>query len=252
MTAYRDGLEHLADELRRLDLLIHLRLASMTLQNEAFPQAQAARTMYITRQEVDWLLAGDDGVPSDSAPAAQRAALDRLTAEIDARVRHSGRDGVELPLVALSRLLGLSAMEHDAIVICLAPELRRKYDRIYAYLQDDITRRRPSVDLVLEVLYATEQQRWQARSRFSESAPLLRHGILRAVDDLQSPSGSSGLAQFLALDPRICQFLLGDAGLDARLAGHARIFRPPGPAWEPDPRLRRAPAAPGGTPAADR
>jgi ATPase family associated with various cellular activities (AAA) len=235
VTAYRDGLDHLADELRRLDLRIHLRLASMTLQNEAFPYAQEARTVYITRQEVDWLLADHAEIQPAIAPAAERAALDRLTAEIDAKVRHSRRGGVELPLVALGRLFGLSAMEHDAIVICLAPELRRKYDRIYAYLQDDITRQRPSVDLVLELLYATEQERWRARSRLSAAAPLLRHGVLRPIDDPQSPSGASGLAQFLALDPRICQFLLGDAGLDARLAGHARVYRSPGPAWEPDP-----------------
>jgi|RhiMetdeSRZDD1v2_1073273.scaffolds.fasta_scaffold1065608_2 winged helix domain-containing protein len=31
-------------------------------------------------------------------------------------------------------------------------ELRRKYDTLYAYLQDDITRKRPSVDLVLDIL----------------------------------------------------------------------------------------------------
>ena len=235
MTAYRDGLEHLADELRRLDLLIHLRLASMNLQNEAFPDAQAARAVYITRQEVDWLLAEDAEVRPDTAPAAGQAALDRLTAEIEVRVRRGGRDGAELPLATLGRLFGLSAMERDAIVICLAPELRRKYDRIYAYLQDDITRRRPSVDLVLDLLYPTEQQRWRAQSRLSGAAPLLRHGILRTVEDPQSPSGSSGLAQFLALDPRICQFLLGDTGLDARLAGHARVYRSPDPAWEPDP-----------------
>ena len=131
-------------------------------------------------------------------------------------------------------------MERDAIVICLAPELRRKYDRIYAYLQDDITRRRPSVNLVLELLYPTEQQRWRAQSRLSGAAPLLRHGILRTVEDPQSPSGSSGLAQFLALDPRICQFLLGDAGLDAA-AGRPRQGLPfARPGLGARPRQRRA------------
>jgi AAA+ superfamily predicted ATPase len=43
------------------------------------------------------------------------------------------------------------------------------------------------------------------------------------VPDPGSPSGSTGLARFLALDPRICRFLLGGDGLDARLAGHARL-----------------------------
>ena len=112
----------------------------------------------------------------------------------------------------------------------MAPELRRKYDRLYAYLQDDITRKRPSVDLVLELACETEAERWRARALFSEKAPLLRGGLLRKIADPQSPSGSSGLAQFLALDSRVCQFLLGINNLDARLAGLARIV-PAGKSW---------------------
>ena len=225
MIGYRNPTEHLADELRRLDLLIGLRLASMTLRNEAFPDGQAARTVYVTRDEIDWLLAGT----VDVQPIAEGVALKQLSMEIDARVAVSG----ELPLITLGRLFGLSTVELGAVLICLAPELRRKYDRIYAYLQDDITRSRPSVDLVLELLCDTEPQRWTATAMFTAAAPLLRHGILHRVDDPQSPSGSSGLAQFLVLDQRIGQFLLGAADLDARLAGHARIHYPANDVAEP-------------------
>ena len=57
---YRDNFEHLRDELRRLDLLIGLRSAELTLRNQLMPEAQAARSVYITAEEVDWLLAADD------------------------------------------------------------------------------------------------------------------------------------------------------------------------------------------------
>jgi winged helix domain-containing protein/ATPase family protein associated with various cellular activities (AAA) len=225
MTAYRDDLEHLADELTLVDLLIRARLAELTLQNEVVPQGQAARTVYISRDEVDFLLAETSG-----GNPADRTETARFAAEIAARVRDSGR----LALPELGRLFGLTALELTAVVICLAPELRRKYDRLYAYLQDDITRRRPSVDLVLELLCGTERERWAARASFSDGAPLLRTGILKAIDDPQSPSGSSGLAQFLALDQRICRFLLGVDELDGRLAGRARLHRPHGTST-PDP-----------------
>ncbi|MEC4018800.1 ATP-binding protein [Streptomyces sp. H27-D2] len=261
--AYRDNFEHLTDELRRLDLMIQSRLATASLQNEAAPRSQAARTAYITRQEVDWLLsyegggaardtaargrpagdstAGHTGDAPDSAsgtggaaaadPAAPSppdwsAALDALGTEIDARVERSLAAGVGLALPALGRLFGLSPVELRTVTICLAPELRRKYDRLYAYLQDDITRKRPSVDLVLELLCPAERQRWTALAAFAETAPLLRTGILRTVADPQSPSGSTGLARFLTLDPRICRFLLGSDELDVRLAGRARLYRP--------------------------
>jgi AAA+ superfamily predicted ATPase len=222
---YRDSAEHLADELRLLDLLIRHRLATADRRNEAVPHEQAARTVYITRQEVDWLLgAGPEAADGPVDGTADSTAPDLLGAEIEGRVRDSVADGVHLSLPLVGRLFGLSAWELRAVVVCLAPELRRKYDRLYAYLQDDITRKRPSVDLVLELLCRTEAQRWAARRSFADTGPLLRAGIVRQADDPQSPSGSTGLAQFLALDPRICQFLLGVNGLDARLVGRSRWY----------------------------
>jgi hypothetical protein len=197
---------------------------------------QASRAVYVTRQEVDRLLAGGHADPA----ATDRTGLNELTAHIAARLAASARDGVRLTLLSLGRIFGLSELERSAVVICLAPELRRKYDRLYAYLQDDITRQRPSVDLILDLLCPTERQRWTARTAFADGAPLSRFGILAPIEDPHSPSGSSGLARFLALDPQITQFLLGTAELDARLSGHARLYSPrdhPATAPEPDPAL---------------
>ena len=63
---------------------------------------------------------------------------------------------------------------------------------------------------------------------FAGTGTLLRWQLLHAVPDPHSPSGSSGLAQFMRLDSRICRFLLGDDQCDARLAGVAHLHRSPG------------------------
>ncbi|MEU7873001.1 ATP-binding protein [Dactylosporangium sp. NPDC049140] len=242
---YRDSAEHLTDELRRLDVRIARRLARTAERHEAISPDQVARAVYITRAEVDWLLAGSSGgVPPEPAdPAAD------LSAEIAHRVRASERAGVTLGLPALGRHFGLSPMELDAVVICLAPELRRAYDRLYAYLQDDITRQRPSVDLVLDLLCADERERWAARPVFAPDAPLLRSGLVHTWDDPQSPSGSSGLARMLSLDPQVTRFLLGSPGLDGRTSGYARLDRPgaPVPGTEVDPALTERVARLAGT-----
>ena len=60
----------------------------------------------------------------------------------------------------------------------------------------------------------------------SEHAPLMRAGILQKTDDPQSPSGSSGLAQFLNLDSRILGFLLGRNHIDRQLIDLARLHSP--------------------------
>ncbi|MEU6726444.1 ATP-binding protein [Nonomuraea wenchangensis] len=213
---YRDNAAHLADELRRLDLLVRRQLAE-----EAGParRAGAAQAVYIAREEIDALLA--DASPTERQTDEE---YDRLCAEIDARVEQGLAEGVWLALPMLGRLFGLGPAELLAVVVCLAPELRRSYDRVYAYLQDDITRKRPSVDLVLRLLWRDERRRWTARHLFADTAPLLRSGVLRRIDDPHSPSGSTGLAQFLALDERICRYLLGSEDIDARLLGQVRPY----------------------------
>ena len=42
--------------------------------------------------------------------------------------------------------------EREVLVICLAAEVNLKYERLYAYLHDDVTKKRPTVDLVLRLL----------------------------------------------------------------------------------------------------
>jgi hypothetical protein len=225
LPAYWHTYEHLVDELRWLDLLIRLR--NPALHSESAPQSQASRAIYITPAEFESLLdEGEEPKAVDAATAERRTQLRQLRADIDGRVARSEREGVFLALPQLERLFRLSSFERQVIVICLAPELRRRYDRLYAYLQDDITRKRPSVDLTLQLLCDAEDQRWSARHLLSEGATLLRTGLLQKADDPHSLSGSTGLAQFLALDPRICEFLLGSAQIEARLASIVQFHHP--------------------------
>jgi hypothetical protein len=209
--AYKSNDEHLADELRWLDRLLALRTAELRARREAAP---VPRTQYVSHEEVDWLLAG----ATASAPADTehlRRALEACATDVQSRVERS--TGVPLALVELTDRFALSPFEQRAVVVCLAPELDRKYDKLYAYLQDDVTRKRPSVDLVLDLLGDDPEQRRAKRTRLTRQAPLVQRAILQEIPDPGSPSGASDLARFLALDPRILGFLTGSADLDARL-----------------------------------
>ncbi|OPY74871.1 MAG: ATP-dependent zinc metalloprotease FtsH [Syntrophorhabdus sp. PtaU1.Bin153] len=224
---YIDSNAHLKDELRRLDLLIKRRVTAFRLMLEAMPRAASSHPMYISHDEVDWLLTGNGTV---DAPGIELEKIDRqldlLQNEIRVRVAESMNRNIFLALPRLAHLFRMSAFEVQTVVVCLGPELERKYDKLYAYLQDDVTRKKPSIDLVLDLLCATETTKWQSRVLFSDSAPLFRTGILQKADDPQSPSGSSGLAQFLKLDPRIVGYLLGDNSIDGRLADAVTFVHP--------------------------
>lgn len=215
--------EHLAAELARLDLLLRLGVAGARRHWASRPEATGGH-LFIGDAEVDWLLSGSrERGPGAADGIELRGRIVECERGLEDGVEESQRRGIFLGLPSLGRLFGLSRFELDVVLLCLAPELRRRYDRVYAYLQDDITRQRPSVDLILDLLCEDEAERWSARAVLGPQADLMQLGILQTVEDPQSPSGSSGLAQFLKLDPRILDYLLGRSAVDSRLASLVRV-----------------------------
>ncbi len=223
---YQNNHGHLRDELKSLDLLIRFRTAIFQQQENELRRPDHS-SMYISPEEVDHLLK-----PSPSFSSLQpkvemiQKSLDFTQKEINAKVEQSMKAGIFLALPKLAKIFSLSSLEIEAIIICLAPELQRKYDKLYAYLQDDITRKKPSVDLILDLVCPSEMERWNARAVFSSHSTLFRAGILQLVDDHQSPSGSSDLARFLKLDPRILNYLLGNNEVDEQLLGKSMLHFP--------------------------
>lgn len=213
--AYTHNYAYLQDELEKLDECLRLRIAALHQQRAAREHSES-NPFYITSADVEGLL--DEDTPDTIGLEDFDFHLEILQYRIDDQVAASLERGVFLGLPYLAALFDLSDFEREAVLICLAPELQRKYDTLYAYAQDDVTRKRPSVDLVLDLLCATETEKWNLRALLSSSARLMQTGILERVEDAASPSGSSDLAQFLRLDPRILDYLLGHQTVDARLA----------------------------------
>jgi AAA+ superfamily predicted ATPase len=121
---------------------------------------------------------------------------------------------------------GLSDMELDLALIALAPDVDLRYERVYGYLQDDVSRRRPMVDLALNLLTATAAGKLDARMLLGADAPLVRHRVITLLPDpmaVQPPL----LAHILKLDEQIVDILLGQGGLDRRLVSCCRLLAPP-------------------------
>jgi hypothetical protein len=226
LPCYQDTYQHLRDELHKLDLLIRKRILVFRAELPERPGAADFRFNCITHQEIDRWLASNPGIPSQTELSKLDSDIEALEDHIELAVGNSRAQGVVLGLPRLGQLFGLSRFELQVILVCLAPELRRQYDKVYAYLQDDITRKRPSIDLVLQLLCESEDERWRARSTFADTAPLLRSALLHKLDDAHSPSGCSDLAKFLRLDSRIRAYILGDQALDGALVDLAELFIP--------------------------
>jgi SpoVK/Ycf46/Vps4 family AAA+-type ATPase len=129
------------------------------------------------------------------------------------------------PLAELARAFRLDSFDLDVILIALAPEFDLRYERIYAFLQDDVTRRWPSIDLALDLLCETVETKLVRRVHFSYDAPLLRSGLLQLVAD-PPQARIPLLAHALRLDDQVVAWLLGQERLDPRLAPFCSLREP--------------------------
>ncbi|MFD7713612.1 ATP-binding protein [Streptomyces sp. NPDC059786] len=119
-------------------------------------------------------------------------------------------------LAVLAARLGLTALDVRILLIALAPDLDRSFEPLYGYLNDDVSRRRATTALALD-LCGLPAHRPQARARFHPSAPLCAYGLI-VVEESERPF----LSRSLRVPDRLIAHLLGDETLDAALAGHVR------------------------------
>src|SRR6266508_3981078 len=206
-----DTEHHLESLLRALRWLDHLlEVAVGQVQDSRGPAAEVDpyRGLYISQDEVQWLLAGERA----SAACQPSDAVDLLDLA-----------GEGSRLARLAQVFGLSSFEVMLILIALAPELDRRYERLYAYLQDDMTRHHPTVDLALRLLCPSLSTKLAARRYLAPAAPLLRQLLLRLLDDPQDHQPPL-LGKYLKVDERIVDYLLGADNLDARLLPYARLI----------------------------
>lgn len=220
---FQNSLDHLAAEFAHLDLL--LRREVLRWRRGLPKQSQDVfKTVYITDDEIDQLLEDTSNPkPVDySQLEAIEAAVIADRAEIDRRKEVSLKQGVYLSLPQLTNLFRLTASEEQIVMICFAPEFELRYERIYAYLQDDISRRRVSVDLIMRLLCSSVDERVQFQTFFSPQSILFSSHILRFHDGEQQHLP----ARTIKLDDQISNFLLGVDSTDNELATCTRIFNP--------------------------
>jgi len=131
----------------------------------------------------------------------------------------AGGDGPPLPARRLTEAAGrlaLDALDTSVLALCAAPELHPRFGRLYAYLQDDVTRRLASPRLAADLLSGDSVEPSDVLACFGPSAPLLRGGAIR----LPAADASVTLADRpVKVADRLAAFLLGAGDLADAAAG---------------------------------
>jgi hypothetical protein len=196
----------------RLALLEAQVRAAVAARRAADPQPDDRfRGLYIPESRVDELLADPVLTRKDWAPAPEVA----RQAEVSEAQAGAAEDaGADIRLRRLARTFGLSEADVAVLLVALAPDLDPRFEQLYGYLQDDVSRRRAGIGLALELaggLWGSPEP-GAARARFHPDGPLVGGGLL-IIEDPERPF----LTRALRVPDRVGAFLLGDDRLDPLL-----------------------------------
>ena len=229
MQAYQHSREHIFDVL----LLLYLRLKAR-IERDRAEQAQGGyheyRGLVLSEEEILELLrnlaagAGNAAAAEADPQSDGLSEVRRLEAEIAARVEASLGLGVRLSLHEVERRFRLTRFDSSVLAMCLAPELDLSYEKLYAYLQNDVTSKRPTVDLAFRLFCEDMNERVESRERFTGRSPLFKHLLVSFNDD---ESGShSFLSRPLKLDERVVRYLMEIDAPDEAIASFSRSVEP--------------------------
>jgi hypothetical protein len=169
------------------------------------------RGLYLSDEAVDRLLQ-----PAGTPPPLPSGDRDRVERACDL----AQRNGEPVRLRQLARAAGLTDLDVEFLVAALTPDLDSRFERLYGYLNDDVTRRRATIGLVLE-LAGVPGTSAAARARLAPGAPLLDHQLV-VLDDASCPF----LTRSLRVPDRVTSHLLGDDACDPGLADVLCQLRP--------------------------
>ena len=181
------------------------------------------RGVYLSDDDVDTLLSG-----LRTAPAVDNAGW----AVVERAVRDAAALGEATRLHRLQQTFALTDFDVEVLIAALAPDLDVRFESLYGYLHDDITRRRPSSGLALDLAGRMATDGW-ARARMGPDSPLVANGLLEVT-----PADKPFLSRSLRVPDRVCCYLLGADSTDAAIE---QFVTTPVPA--PVPGVRDAVAA---------
>jgi hypothetical protein len=165
------------------------------------------RGLYLPDEAVHHLLRTWPAADAESMAAPVTAAVPMAPAPA------GSPDGPGDRLARLAGTARLTELDTAALLVALAPDVDRTFEPLYGYLNNDVSRRRATVGLALD-LCGVPAHLATARARFHASAPLRTLGLLE-VEEPERPF----LTRSLRVPDRLVGHLLGDDDPDAALLG---------------------------------
>ncbi|GAB4152793.1 MAG: hypothetical protein Fur0046_32490 [Cyanobacteria bacterium J069] len=229
---FADNWSYLKTELGWLERMLMVAVARQKKETKEIDRVAQSRADRVTSHwwqgviSLDGKICYDDyRQPSTAVVPVPRPGYQQ---QLEGRIRQAQARGITLGLPMLCDRLQLTLFEKQVILLAIAPEVNRRYARLYRFLQgeDSAISDLPTVNLALQLLCRNDQEWRTGRSRLLDSAPLLQSGLLerypRNADTLlnQSLRLAAPLVSFLLAEqpqPALLEQLLQSAPVQVAL-----------------------------------
>jgi hypothetical protein len=191
--------EYLSLKLQRLDLLLHREI--LRLRTTYQLSLDEFRGLYISDEQVNRLINQTLGYQGDTSAAEE------LTQQAEGLLAANPKGEEHLRWRRLVAEFTLSPTEQDILLLAVAPEIDLKYETLYAYLNNDVTRKWPTRDLALRVFATGAGQKVDVRRCLGPEATLFSSGLLQLMSS--TPERPSWLACGFSVSPSVLDYLSG-------------------------------------------
>ncbi len=206
---FADNWSYLKAELAWLDRVLMRSLAKQRQNNQEVDRVAKSAADRATSHWWKGFIAIDPSKGGSLAPKNLPQIAHPLGRYGD-RLEVNRAQNVRLAIPTLCDRLELGHFERDLLILCLAPEISRRYERIYTFLNNDETNcRQPTVDLALRLFCRSDAEWRNARSKLSATSPLIKRKIIQ----LYLPTNSSArslLSKAMLLSEKAATYLLSE------------------------------------------
>lgn len=210
---FSDNWSYLRAELAWLDRLLSLAIARQRKDTKEVDRVARSRADRVTSHWWKGLISleGEAAYDSPAIVPARKPATPKSSyqQQLEAKVQASQRQDVRLGLPSLCARLKLTLFEKNLVLMALAPEISRRYGRIYSYLQDPEhagSNGLPTVDLLLRILCHTEAEWRSSRQSLTANSPLLKYQLLEMLPSQSGPL----LTRSVKLSDSLVNYLLAE------------------------------------------
>lgn len=210
---FADNWAYLRAELGWLDRVLSVAISRQRQETKVVDRTARSRVDRVTSHWWKGLVTLEGETSYDSPAENPRRRLSPAKGsyqqQLEAKIQVSQQRGISLGLPLLCGRLKLSVPEKNLVLMALAPEISRRYARLYNYLQEtehpDATGL-PTVDLMLRLLCRTDAEWRSLRSALTSDSALIQYHLL----ELRSSQTAPLLSRLVKLPDPLVNYLLAD------------------------------------------